>query len=516
MAQHFDIIVVGSGFSGSLMAMIAHQLGFSTALLERGRHPRFVIGESSTPLANLLLEQIADEFNLPFVRPLSKWGTWQKQTPHIPCGLKRGFTFYHHTLSKSFEPDPGRARQLMVGASPYEEVADTHWYRPDFDLYLVQQAQALGVTYLDEINLTGAVEESNAMRLTGERRSESLEFSADFVIDASGPRSFLHRALALPEKSPVGMPPTQALFSHFTGVAELPACFHVDGQPSLYPPELAAVHHLFEGGWIWVLKFNNGITSAGIAATDSLAQQLEFHAGESAWNRILNLLPSLAQVFQSAKAVVPFIHQPRVAFQSAVVAGRRWTLLPSAAGVIDPLLSTGFPLTLLGVVRLARALRSFDHPTEWSMALRDYARSTTFELEATARLVGALYSCMNRFELFKKLSLLYFAAASFSESARRLGKEHLADSFLLCRDPVFSAQLREFCEMAHHSLSASETVELGRRIGEAIEPFDVAGLNDAARDPWYPALTRDLFANASKLQASEAEIRTMLDKCGLA
>jgi FADH2 O2-dependent halogenase len=516
MAQHFQIVVVGSGFSGSLMAMIAHQLGFSTALLERGRHPRFVIGESSTPLANLLLEQIADDFNLPFLRPLSKWGTWQKQTPHLPCGLKRGFTFYHHTLGKAFEPDPGLGRQLMVGASPHEEVADTHWYRPDFDQYLVQQAQALGVTYLDEIELTGVVEESNAMRLTGRRRGEPLEFSANFVIDASGPRGFLHRALALPEKPPPGMPPTQALFSHFTGVNELPACFHADGRSLPYPPEQAAVHHVFEGGWIWVLKFNNGITSAGVAATNSLAQELEFRAGEAAWNRILNLLPSLAQMFRLAKAVVPFVHQPRVAFQSAVVVGRCWTLLPSAAGVIDPLLSTGFPLTLLGVVRLARALKSFDRPTEWAMTLRNYAHTTTLELKATGQLVGALYSCMNRFELFKKLSLLYFAAASFSESARRLGKEHLADSFLLCRHPVFSAQLREFCDAARQSLSASETVELGRRICDAIEPFDVAGLNDAARDPWYPALTRDLFANASKLQAGEAEIRTMLDKCGLA
>jgi FADH2 O2-dependent halogenase len=221
-------------------------------------------------------------------------------------------------------------------------------------------------------------------------------------------------------------------------------------------------------------------------------------------------------MFGPAKPVTPFIHQPRVAFQSAVITGRCWTLLPSAVGVIDPLLSTGFPLTLLGVVRLARALKSFDRPTEWAQTLRDYSRSTTLELEATARLVGALYARMNDFELFKRLCLLYFAAASFSESARRLGKEHLADSFLLCRHPVFSSQLREFCESAHQSFSASETVEMSRRICEAIEPFDVAGLNDAARDPWYPALTQDLFANAFKLQAGEVEIRTMLDKCGLA
>ena len=75
---HFQIAVIGSGFAGSLMAMMAQRLGFSTVLIERGRHPRFAIGESSTPLANLLLEEIAVAYDLPFVRPLCKWGSWQK------------------------------------------------------------------------------------------------------------------------------------------------------------------------------------------------------------------------------------------------------------------------------------------------------------------------------------------------------------------------------------------------------------------------------------------------------
>jgi FADH2 O2-dependent halogenase len=51
----FDIAVIGSGFAGSLTAIIARRLGRSVVLIERGKHPRFAIGESSTPLANLLL-----------------------------------------------------------------------------------------------------------------------------------------------------------------------------------------------------------------------------------------------------------------------------------------------------------------------------------------------------------------------------------------------------------------------------------------------------------------------------
>ena len=142
--QHFQIAIIGSGFGGSLLAMIARRIGFSVALLERGKHPRFVIGESTTPLTNLLLEEISTTYDLPGLRPLCKWGTWQSTTPQLPCGLKRGFTFYRHDLDQPFQPQPDGRNQLLVGASPRDEVADTHWYRPDFDQFLVQQAQALG------------------------------------------------------------------------------------------------------------------------------------------------------------------------------------------------------------------------------------------------------------------------------------------------------------------------------------------------------------------------------------
>ena len=77
----FDLAVVGSAFGGSLTAMIAQRLGRRVVLIERGRHPRFAIGESSTPLTNLLLEELAVRYNLSRLRPLTKWGSWQRQLP---------------------------------------------------------------------------------------------------------------------------------------------------------------------------------------------------------------------------------------------------------------------------------------------------------------------------------------------------------------------------------------------------------------------------------------------------
>ncbi len=101
----YDIAIVGSGFGGSLLAMIARRLGLSVVLLEKGKHPRVVIGESSTPITNLLLEELTTRYDLPSVKPLSKWGSWQKTYPEIACGLKRGFTFYHHDLDIAKHPE---------------------------------------------------------------------------------------------------------------------------------------------------------------------------------------------------------------------------------------------------------------------------------------------------------------------------------------------------------------------------------------------------------------------------
>src|SRR5438094_5157024 len=104
-----DLAIIGSGFGGSLTAMVARRLGLSVLLLERGSHPRFAIGESSSPLANLLLEQLARRYDLPRLLPLTEYGKWQRTYPEIGCGLKLGFSFYAHTYGRPFVPRVARS-----------------------------------------------------------------------------------------------------------------------------------------------------------------------------------------------------------------------------------------------------------------------------------------------------------------------------------------------------------------------------------------------------------------------
>ena len=146
------------------------------------------------------------------------------------------------------------------------------------------------------------------------------------------------------------------------------------------------------------------MTSAGIAATEALANRLQLNEGREAWQRVLESIPVLREQFRDARATQPFRHIPRLGFRSATVAGKNWALLPSAAGFVDPLLSTGFPLTLLGVMRLAEILER-DWKSE-RFHLGTYAAQTDGELMATARLIGASYENLGDFPALSAILLL--------------------------------------------------------------------------------------------------------------
>ncbi|MDB6032267.1 MAG: 2-octaprenyl-6-methoxyphenyl hydroxylase [Verrucomicrobiales bacterium] len=515
MKPDFDIAVIGSGFSGSLLAMIAKHLGYSVVLLERGKHPRFVIGESSTPLANLLLEELATRYKLPRFLPLTKWGTWQQHYPQIGCGLKRGFTFYHHVPGKLWVPDPNHTNELLIAASPNERIADTHWYRPDFDEFFVREAQAAGVEYLDEVKLETACQSDDGIDLIGHRLGQPLRLRAKYVFDASGPRGFLHQAFGLGEQTLAFLPQTQALYSHFTDVRRWDELFPMDSSAP-YPADDAALHHVFEGGWIWVLRFKNGITSAGVAATKALSERLQLREGESGWKRLLETLPSVREQFARARVVQPCTFSSRLGFRSVQNAGTNWALLPSAAGFIDPLLSTGFPLALLGISRLAGILESNPSASNIAKDLELYSQRTASELELVEQLVAALYRHFHDFEVFTALTLLYFAAASFTETVRRLGHpERAGDQFLLGEHPLFGQRCRKCLRLALGLLDESARKDLLQMVYEAIEPVDIAGLTHRERRSYYPVLAEDLVANRTKAGASLAEVEELLARCGM-
>ena len=515
-----DLAIVGSGFGGSILAMVARRIGLRVALLERGRHPRFAIGESSSPLAGILIEQLADRFELPRLKPLSAFGPWQRAYPDVVCGLKRGFTYFKHETDRRFAAAPDRSNQLLVAASPNDELSDTHWLRADVDAFLVREAIAAGVEYAEEVELE-EVEWTAAGEpvLIGRRRGAPLRITTRGVVDASGPRGFLTRALGIEERSFDGYPATQALFSHFTGVGrcdEMPdytgAGAHGESPP--YPVDDAALHHCFDGGWMWVLRFGNGVTSAGVAVTDALATELRLADGEPAWHRLLDRFPSVRAQFADARPTRGFDWMPGLSYRAAAAAGPRWALLPSAAAFVDPLFSTGFPLTLLGIERLASLLESggfFDDRSRRSLdrPLDTYNTTTLAEVDHTARFVAGCYAGFPRFDDFVQYSMFYFAAASYAEMARRVAPDRAAAGFLRAGDCAFARAMESL------SPARGSREPLAAHVREAVEAVNIAGLCEAGKRNWYGVELRDAVAGAPKLGVSPATVVAVLAASGL-
>ena len=139
-----DVAIVGSGFGGSVTALLLERAGLRPILIERGRHPRLALGESSTPLANLLLQHLGQRYDLPQLVPFGEYGSWQAAYPQLACGLKRGFSYFKHEHGRAFTPRKDRGNELLFAASATSDDADMHWYRPDFDHFLVREVQAAG------------------------------------------------------------------------------------------------------------------------------------------------------------------------------------------------------------------------------------------------------------------------------------------------------------------------------------------------------------------------------------
>ena len=346
-----DVAVVGSGFAGSLTALCLRARGKRVVMVERGRHPRFAIGESSTPLANLLIEELAARYDLPRDRRVLEMG-------HVAARAsgrrRRPQARLLVLLPPARRAVRGRwraARQLLVAASPHDDIGDTHWYRPDFDHNLVREAEESGAMYLDDTALAGIDFDDDGARLHGTRLGQPVRIDASFVVDASGPRGFLCGRSTSTRRHSAGCRRRRVCTRTSSTSRGGKRLVRSDGAP--YPPDHAALHHVFPGGWIWVLRFANGITSAGAALTDPVAARLGAVTARRPGIACSPCFPRCANNSRRrAPSSVDSLAAVGVPYRR--VCGANWALLPSAAGVIDPLLSTGFPLTLLGIGRLSR------------------------------------------------------------------------------------------------------------------------------------------------------------------
>lgn len=527
-SERAQVVVVGSGFAGALLARLLAAQGLAVILIERGRHPRFAIGESSTPLANLCLERLADHYGQPDLRHLAAHGRWLEHLPGLRRGLKRGFTFYRHESGKPYANDAGNRARLLVAASPTDRVADTHWLREDVDHHFVRQAEAAGVAYRDRTRVTAISFSGRGVRLRTECEGAFREVRAEMLVDATGPGGLLRRALPIPSQLARTATRSLLLYSHFTG-ARLFADVAREAGAALpagpYPEDWAAVHHVLDEGWMYVLRFDEGVVSAGLLATPAGARRLSLAAGGDAsrsWGALLALYPSLAAQFQEARPVFPVRFAGRVQHHLARAAGDRWALLPHTFAFVDPLFSTGIAWSLLAVERLAEAFgnaRARRRGLPSLAALRRYEALLAAEADQIDRLVAAAYLALPDFELFTAHTMLYFAVVSFAETRQRLIAGSGWEAFLGASEPdvegTYRESLRRLARLTgrgRHPASPEDRREFAGWVARAIASRNVAGLADPERRNLYPVDLEVLIERSHLLGLTPSDVRRALPR----
>jgi len=493
-----EVVIVGSGFAGSLLARILAVQGYDVVLLERGTHPRFAIGESSTPLANLSLQRLATRYGMADCYNLATHGRWLAHFPEIGRGLKRGFTYYRHHPDQPFANRGFDSERLLVAASPHDSLSDSHWLRADVDHHFVRQAIAVGVDYRDRVDLTSADVAPDAVRVSGTRNGAPFELRANFLIDASGPSGFLARQLSIPSGLEKTETRSALVFSHFDGVRLMKDV--VPGMPEgPYPDDWAAVHHVIDEGWMYSLRFDDGVTSAGFLLTPTGIASLKSSATSDAttlWHAMIRRYPTLETAFAEATPLMPVSFLPAIQHRLTRAAGERWAMMPHAYAFVDPLFSTGIAWGLRAVERLALAFESAapNRRVPDPDVLAHYDAALAAEADQIDRVVAGAYEAMAHFDLFVAQTMLYFATVSFAEVSQRLAPKESAawNGFLGVGDPVLEPlplealrRLRRITQRRGEIGTSKERRDFTEWISQAIGPRNIAGLAEPARRNLY-------------------------------
>lgn len=478
-SDEYDVLILGSGITGSALALPLRRAGLSVLVVDKTPHPRFAIGEAMVPTTTNGFEQIAKTYDVPefhqiFNYPgLKEAGCAAYPKTHFFFGVQQeGQPLQEHeqTMFETLE--------LPIGP-------DVHMLRADVDAFLVSRYPKYGVAYHDHTTLEDhtITDDGVLCSLTGPDGTKSVK--AKLVVDATGAKSALARKLGLRKEDPELKTRTRAIFGHFSNVGKLE---DVMGRPNpafRYSRDAGTIHHCFRGGWIWVIPFDNGVTSIGIVLDiDHFPPRDDLSPEEEFWS-IVGRFPTVQQQFDSMRPVRPIIRTGRVQYSASSLLSDGILLGPNTGGFIDALYSTGFGVIQAYVLRFvpiaARLVRDPNyHPRRVHEEFRQLDRVYFSELHTVDTIVHGTIESFRSFEVFKQYWRIWTTASLIQFFTRLLGEPQEPSG---C-GTLFGARLGAWCDVID---------QMGELLSSDLDDLSIAirmkALMDAQPQPFPAHLT---------------------------
>jgi FADH2 O2-dependent halogenase len=400
-----------------MLAAILAKQGKSVLLLEKGTHPRFAIGEAMLPQSSMLMWILGERFGVPEIQHLSN-SLSIRQHVSVSCGVKRTIGFLYHEEGE--RQNPAQSHLLVPPATPL--FSESHLYRQDVDLYMVNAAVRHGAVYREKIDITGLDIAEDGVTL---RSNLGEELRARFLIDGTGHRSLLAEKLDLREKPTRLQTRSRSIFTHLKGVRAYDDCLKAGEHPGLTARWYeGTLHHVFDGGWFWVIPFDNygdkGDAESPLCSVGLTLDMRKFPerglSPEQEFREIVARFPSVAAHFEGAEAVRPWVATGRLQYSSTRAAGDRWFLFAHAAGFVDALYSRGLISTFETILALTGPLLQALGDDRFAVErFADAERLQSALLDANDRMVASSYQAFAHFPLWNAWVRLWLSSTLFGD-----------------------------------------------------------------------------------------------------
>ena len=375
MENHYDVVIIGAGPSGSIAAAKLLKAGKKVLILEKTTFPRFVIGES-------LLPHIMD-----YLQELDLLKVIEEQNFQIKDGV-----CFHHNMSNC----------PFTFNTQYTKDAWTYTWqvkRADFDNALIKEVEKRGAEVIYNATVTSVDTSKKVQKIFFALDNEVAKtVTADFLIDASGYGRVLPRLKQL--ETPVDTPPRGAVFTHIR-----------DKNRTEEAGKNIFVHVFRDNtAWFWSIPFSDSTTSVGIVSDSDYIEECAKNKGEGFLN-LLAEFPGMEGRFSNPDSVF----EPRTVMNYAVSVSKLhddgYVLAGNATEFLDPTFSSGVLFAVVSGYKAAEtAIRQLNGEiVDWD---KDYAEPIKYGINVFRTYVHAWYD--------GRLATIFFAKERNEEIMKQI------------------------------------------------------------------------------------------------
>ena len=326
----YDVAIIGSGMGGSTLAAVLARQGLSVIVFEGGTHPRFAIGESMILETSEVMRALAEFYAVPELAYYSSENFYPDiGTSH---GVKRHFSFVHHTPGEKV--DVRKSLQAVIPKMPYGH--EIHIQRQDSDYFLTAVAISYGATVLQNTFIQDIDVQADGVEII---TRQGQTFHAEYIVDAGGMKSLLANKFNWRHRD--CLTHSRTIFTHMIDVP----CFNDVGparQEFGHPYRLSegTLHHVFKGGWLWIIPFNNHaastnpLCSVGLQLDPRLYPQRDDVTPEAEFYEFIQQFPDMAAQLKTHTLCgigcgsIGYSIPPTI---SSVIASRYWRMPPASS-----------------------------------------------------------------------------------------------------------------------------------------------------------------------------------------